>query len=199
MPRHPDPHLEERILKVAHHLWSKDGGKGLTLRAVALAAGTTTPTVYKRFRNRDELVRALLRRVQVELFELLQSCKDLEEAGEAYLDFAFSRPHEYQLFFSEWARTPAVRQPQVNVEFVKQRLADLLGGVPDDHTGKVWVLASLLHGMASLWISGQFSDELLPELRSRIKPTIRALLEEWKSQPDRGTRASETQFHIGLG
>ena len=43
MPRHPDPDLEERILKAAHALWRRGGDKALTMRVVARAAGTNTP------------------------------------------------------------------------------------------------------------------------------------------------------------
>ena len=61
MPRHPDPDLEDRILKAAHRLWQKGGEKSLTMRAVARAAGTNTPAVYRRFKDRHDLVRGLLR------------------------------------------------------------------------------------------------------------------------------------------
>ena len=50
MPRHPDPEVERRILTAASRLWARGGEKTLTMRAVAKAAGTTTPTVYERYR-----------------------------------------------------------------------------------------------------------------------------------------------------
>jgi len=46
MPPHADQLLEERILKAAQRLWRTRGEHGLTLRAVAREAGSTTPTVY---------------------------------------------------------------------------------------------------------------------------------------------------------
>jgi AcrR family transcriptional regulator len=49
MPRHPDPFLEGQILDAAAGLWRKGGDKALTIRAVAQAAHTTTPTIYRRF------------------------------------------------------------------------------------------------------------------------------------------------------
>ncbi len=60
MPRKADAQLEDRILDAAYELWSKRGEKALTMRAVARAAGTTTPTVYKRFEDKRDLL-ALLR------------------------------------------------------------------------------------------------------------------------------------------
>ena len=59
MPRHPDPDLEQHILGAASRLWSRGGERALTMRAVAKAAGTTTPTVYERYRDRDAILRAL--------------------------------------------------------------------------------------------------------------------------------------------
>ena len=59
MPRHPDPELEQRILDAASRLWARGGEKGLTMRAVAKAAGTTTPTVYERYHDRDDILRSL--------------------------------------------------------------------------------------------------------------------------------------------
>ena len=71
MPRQPDPHLQERILNAAQKLWKKGADETLTMRAVAQAAGTNTPAVYRRFRNREEILRALLRRIQQDVVEAL--------------------------------------------------------------------------------------------------------------------------------
>jgi TetR/AcrR family transcriptional regulator, cholesterol catabolism regulator len=69
MPPHADQLLQERILKTAQRLWRTRGESGLTLRAVAREAGTTTPTVYKRFRNKQALRKALAERVRLQLNE----------------------------------------------------------------------------------------------------------------------------------
>ena len=52
MPRQIDPEVEGRIIQAARKLWHKGGEKALSMRAVAKAAGTNTPAVYRRFRNR---------------------------------------------------------------------------------------------------------------------------------------------------
>jgi AcrR family transcriptional regulator len=59
VPRQSDPYLEQNILEAASRLWARGGEKSLTMRAVAKAAGTTTPTVYERFRDRDDILRGL--------------------------------------------------------------------------------------------------------------------------------------------
>src|SRR5258708_15012510 len=92
MPRHPDPELEERILHAAQKLWKRGGEKSLTMRAVARAAGTDTPAVYRRFKDRRDLVRALMRRTQENLRERLQAGESIEEMAEAYVEYALHHP-----------------------------------------------------------------------------------------------------------
>ena len=87
MPPIADRKLEERVLKAAQRLWRTHGDKGLTLRAVARAAGTTTPTLYKRFRDKKALRLALALRVRDELNAELFSCSSLEEVYRRYLRY----------------------------------------------------------------------------------------------------------------
>ncbi|MGA9307559.1 MAG: helix-turn-helix domain-containing protein, partial [Candidatus Sulfotelmatobacter sp.] len=67
MPRRADPDLEDKILDAAQKLWKKGGEKALTMRTVARAAGTNTPSVYRRFRDRDDILRGLLQRIRWEI------------------------------------------------------------------------------------------------------------------------------------
>ena len=60
MARHSDPDLEARILQAARRLWHKGGESALSMRAIAKAAGTNTPAMYRRFRTRADILRALV-------------------------------------------------------------------------------------------------------------------------------------------
>lgn len=102
MPPSPDKNLEERILKAAQRLWRVRGPRGLTLRAVAQEAGTTTPTVYKRFGNKQALQIALALRFRQQLNEELFSAATLEEIPARYVGFAEQHPNEYQMLWSTW-------------------------------------------------------------------------------------------------
>ena len=88
MPRHPDPEVEKRILTAASRLWARGGEKALTMRAVASAAETTTPTVYERYRDRADILRALRLQTRRQLFAALNPTRTLSEAVQQYLDFA---------------------------------------------------------------------------------------------------------------
>ncbi len=67
MPRKPDARLEGRILDAAYRMWSKRGERALTMRAVARASGTTTPTLYERFSNKGRLLALLRRRARLKI------------------------------------------------------------------------------------------------------------------------------------
>src|SRR5258707_29113 len=88
MPRHADPKVEGRVVEAARKLWHKGGEKALSMRAVAKLAGTNTPALYRRFRNREDILKALVRSYQQQLFHLIQSCNSLQEVARSYLEVA---------------------------------------------------------------------------------------------------------------
>ena len=108
MPRQADPELEQRILDAACRLWSRGGGKALTMRAVAQSAGTTTPTVYERYHDRDDILRAVRIRTRVELFAALSRTRSLRQACERYLQFALEHRHAYEMLFDGFAQPPSL-------------------------------------------------------------------------------------------
>lgn len=99
MPRHPDPELEQRILGAASRLWARGGEKSLTMRAIAKAAGTTTPTVYERYRDREDILRALRLKTRSELFSALSRTRTLREAVQRQLEFALENSYAYEVLF----------------------------------------------------------------------------------------------------
>jgi AcrR family transcriptional regulator len=152
MPRHVDPDVERRIVLAARKLWHKGGEKSLSMRAVALAAGTNTPAVYRRFRNRADILRALVELYQKELFDALEPCRSLQEMGECYLQFALRSPKEYMLLMSAQPGRRRVDRPNLNLAL--HRCAQWFGGRPEQYVPLVHAMVSLLHGHVMLKISG---------------------------------------------
>jgi AcrR family transcriptional regulator len=184
MPRRPDPDLEDRILDAAHALWKRGGEKALTMRAVARAADSNTPAVYRRFKNRRDIVRALLRRIQVDIGSHLLRCRTVEEMGESYLDYALSHRHEYELFYAHardlvpaarTGRRRPIRESRPNLGLMEKRLAERLGGPPRKHTGLALALWASAHGTAMMLIS-----EVIPghdaAVRKAFTAAVRALM-----------------------
>jgi len=152
MPPIPDKQLEERILMAARRLWREQGETGLTLRGVAHAAGTTTPTVYKRFRNKEAIRLALALRVRAELIADVFASSSLEEVCQRYLAYAEANPHEYQLLRLSWPQFYAPGLPRPGRVWVSAQMAARFGGPPGDYGQIVDALFMLCHGASSLLI-----------------------------------------------
>jgi len=160
LPRHPDPQLEQRILEAASRLWARAGEKGLTMRAVAKVAGTTTPTVYERYRDRDDILRALRLQTRTELFDDLSRTQTLRQACQRHLEFALEHPHAYELLFDGVGQPPSLLEPWPSFNLMRQRVTGILGGSARQHTRLMLSLWSLLHGAAMLIIRGRFDGPL---------------------------------------
>ena len=150
MPRQPDPDLEQHILEAASRLWARGGEKSLTMRAVAKAARTTTPTVYERFRDREDILRALRLKTRQELFNRLSPTRTLAQACQVYLEFALQHREAYGVLFDAIAQPPSLYEPWPSFNLFRQRLARRLGGTPRTHTRLMLSLWALMHGTAML-------------------------------------------------
>jgi len=184
VPRQPDPDLEERILKAARMLWKKGGEKALTLRAVAQAAGTNTPAVYRRFQNRDDILRAVMQRVRMDLAAIVESVSSPEEACEKGLDYALSHPREYQLFFqkeyelfySPRSNHTGIKPGRPAMESLKRKLAEKLGGSAEDHGKLAWALFMIVHGAAMLLIAKTILPKDADQARAVFTASVAALI-----------------------
>src|SRR5260370_6301083 len=146
MPRIADKNLEDRILEAAQRLWRTRGDKSLTLRAVAREAGTTTTTVYKRFRNKEALLIALAERVRGRISKEATSAASIEECLSRFLGFAEKHPHEYKLLWG-----PALNEiyapgrPRPVKTWLQEKLAERFGGHPEDYETTYVALFLMLH------------------------------------------------------
>lgn len=150
MPRRPDVGVEGRIVDAAYRIWSQAGEPGLTMRAVARAAGTTTPTLYQRFRDKRDLKHFLEERARQKLYEALQPAKTGTDACRNALDFISSHMNEYRLLTTDWGIRYAENVPMRSYDYLKQVLAKELGGRAADHEELAFQLFALVHGTALL-------------------------------------------------
>jgi AcrR family transcriptional regulator len=153
MPPISDKHLEERILKAARKLWRTRGEDGLTLRAVAHEAGTTTPTLYKRFRNKQALRLALAYRFREELNAELFSSRTLEEVHRRFLRYAEENPHEYELLGQSWGQFFSPGNPRPGRAWVLTQMGARFGGKPEDYGPAFDAMFLMCHGTATLLIA----------------------------------------------
>src|SRR5260370_28366171 len=97
MPRKADARLEGRILDAAYRIWSRRGEHALTMRAVANASGTRTPTLYERFSNKEDLLSLLRRRARLNLFSAIKSSRTPAVGCRRVLAFFLAHPTDYPL------------------------------------------------------------------------------------------------------
>ena len=194
MPRRPDPDLEALILKAAQKLWRRGGEKALTMRAVAREARTNTPSVYRRFRTREDILRALLQRIRLDLAALLENAPSAEEGCEQYLDFAVSHPHEYtllyqqeyDLFYSARSQRAGARPAgRPSREALRRKLMERLGPSPDDHEGLLIALWMVVHGTAMLLIAKTIVPKDTAAARAVFTALVARLLQAEPSTRER--------------
>ena len=176
MPRKADPHLEERILDAAYRLWARGGEKALTMRAVARAAKTTTPTVYQHFRDKREVMRHLCRRAQQDLYSAVQPARSLAEFCRGVLGFALLHPQKYRLMAGGWTARFDVGEPAPSFDLLKRRLAERLGRSPRQHLRLALELAALVHGAVIALLEGGGRNGIGAELRRACLDGCEALV-----------------------
>jgi AcrR family transcriptional regulator len=176
LPRQADPQLEQRILDAACRLWSRGGEKALTMRGVAKAAGTTTPTLYERYRDRDDILRALRIQTRTELFAALSRTQSLTHGCERYLEYALDHPHAYEVLFDGFAQPPSLHEPWPSFNLLRFRLAQRLGGTPRKHTRLMLSVWSLLHGTAMLLIRGDVAGPLRAQMFHACLDAVEAII-----------------------
>ena len=165
MPRKADLRLESRILDAAYQMWSSRGEDALTMRAVARASGTTTPTLYERFSNKDDLLALMRQRARRNLFVAIKPSRTAVQACQRVLDFFAAHPNDYRLISEDWALAFARKEHMPSFEFLKQLLANQFGGASAKQTPLALALVALLHGTATLLHSVNVHRKLSRDFR----------------------------------
>jgi AcrR family transcriptional regulator len=187
VPRLPDPSLENRILDAAQKLWKKGGEHALTMRAVARAAGTNTPAVYRRFRDREDILHSLLERIRLEIAGVIEGARSPEQGCERYVDYALQHPHEYELFYQHMyemdrsARSGRARSADVDHparDAMRHKLKERFGESQDAEEALLTALWMLAHGAAALLISRAIRPEKAKAARQALTAAVAALLKE---------------------
>ena len=177
MPRKADTHLEGRIVDAAYQLWSKGGGHALTMRAVARAAGTTTPTLYERFSDKHDLIMFLRVRARERMFAALQPARSTAEACRLGLEFTLTNGNEYLLLTSDWAERFARKERMPSFEFIQEKLAADLGGVAADFLELAMALVAQVHGAALLLLGEEVEAGIAEQLKSACLEACQVLIE----------------------
>lgn len=106
-PRLHDESTRERLLQVAEGLAAREGSDAVTVRGVAVTAGTSTRAIYSLFGSRDGILGALYSRAFLTLTRAVDSVpttrhpmRDLVHAGvDGFRSYALAHPNLFRLVF----------------------------------------------------------------------------------------------------
>lgn len=165
----PDRTSVAAIVAAGQHILEDDGLGAVTMAAVAARVGVRAPSLYKRVRNRDELIRLIAESISADLGNHLAAADPGTAAAEPRArlssimrelrSFARERPAAYCLIF-----TPLGTGDELSPEVLESTSAPLFDIVatlvdPDHVLQAARTLTAWATGFISMEISGAFRLE----------------------------------------
>jgi len=176
MPRTPDPRLEERIVSAAMRLLDRGGEDAITMRAVALEAETTTPTIYERFPDREALLRRVAERGTDEVFSLLQPFGRVEKMCREYLRFSCAHPRRFDMTVEIFGARFVAGEPRPVFDLFKSRLTKEIGVTGRRCEDLALAIASLFVGTARGMVAAGTNTRHARDLQRTSLGALRLLL-----------------------
>ncbi|HLS13977.1 MAG TPA: TetR/AcrR family transcriptional regulator [Beutenbergiaceae bacterium] len=187
-PRRYDEELRRRLLEVASEAISKQGPQGVSLRAIAGRAGTTTAAVYALFGGREQLIEAVAAEGFTRFGAHLDATPrtadpsaDLLTLGLTYRTSALADPHFYRVMFSGTVTVPAADSAPT-FSTLRDAVRRLVGGPADIVEQRSYQLWSLVHGLVDLELGGYLPGDGA-ERAERYRQTLNALGPALLGQP----------------
>lgn len=148
---------ETAIIAAARRLVRQNGVDGLSMRDVADAVGIRAPSLYKRFDNRESLLRAVRAQAQdefeavlVKAAEGLPPAQALTKIAGAYRDFARRKPRIYRILH----RAELAPDGDVAPGITRSVVTALVG---EAHAAQASAcICAFLHGFVTLELDGVF-------------------------------------------
>lgn len=150
MPRKADPNLERTIIDAAIRLLEKGGLEAITMREVAKAARTTTPTLYERFADRDALLRAVTDVFRDQLSRQFDVHDSIEQMGDKFLQFCIENPNAIELLIERMAQNLKSSTKGPVFQMVRTNLVKLNGFTPKQAEELTVATTSTMVGAALL-------------------------------------------------
>jgi AcrR family transcriptional regulator len=189
-PREHDEATRERLLQAAERLSATKGFEGVTVRAVAAEADTSTRAVYALFSSKEGLEQALHQAMFTRLRDLLQASPrsgdprhDLLELAFAYRRWAVERPQRYALAMHRFVGRSARPRSEEGLAVSRAALDELRQAVVRAHEAGVLgdrepedvvaQMRAVVHGLAEFENLGLLG----PDPEARWRSTIAAQLD----------------------
>jgi AcrR family transcriptional regulator len=185
---------KKAILETAMEMYMKEGFENLSIRAIANRMEYSVGTIYLYYKDRAELINALMEEGFKKLVRAYESIKfdgtpltDLRKIMLKYMEFGFKNPEYYELMFlmTKPPRTPRRQEDYPSGMASYKALADIVDNCikaklisydkPDVASLHIW---GFMHGLVSLHIKRRLlpQDDPEPAFLSRsIDRFIRAI------------------------
>jgi len=167
--------LKERIASAAQDLYLKDGLDGVSMRKVADVVGVSAPSIYRHFRNKDELLSEIviagLHILEGYLLPALEAetpLKRLNALIDRYLDFALEQPKYFDFAFL----IPTPQSERIPEEMAKHNWATFQMAVEqvaqcmeqgefrrDDPLSVALTIWAEVHGLVTLFRLSRFGQD----------------------------------------
>lgn len=170
--------LREEILDVSKELLLKHGFSKISMRKIAKKADVTATSIYLHFKNKDDLLLALVEESIANLNRVLRNALDeadspieqLKSLADAYVGYAMENPQEYEIIYmvrpEEMPKYPKEKFQQV------REIYELLAGIiqrgkernlfdVEDPLVSAYTLWAQIHGVVSV-ILGKRLDTRVP-------------------------------------
>lgn len=160
----PDRTSVDEIVQAGRDILESGGPAGLTMHAVAERVGVRAPSLYKRVRNRDDLLRLITRATVHDLGERLAAVEagvdahaELASMAHAIRAFAHTRPAGFALIFAPRtaAGGPDLESLSLAVAPVL-RVASTLAGA-EHSLEAARTLTAWAYGFISMELAGAFN------------------------------------------
>ncbi len=177
MPRKADPNLENVIVTAATRLLDKHGLEAVTMRDVAAAAGTTTPTLYERFVDRDALLVGILDHCAYEMAARMQITRNLHSMCEVFLDYFIEYPNRIHLIHTVWPQTVSTERKRPTYDLAVERLKKQHGHSHKQAEDIAQALMAILLGTAMMMVGAGTKTKFSDDSRRRAVKSIKKLAE----------------------
>ena len=160
----PDRTSLDEIVDAARDLLEADGADGLSMRSVADRVGVRAPSLYKRVRSRDDLLRLVAEATVDELGERLDAAAEgaggdavsrLTDLARALRAFAHERPAAYRLIFSPPSGVVLAPETLARATAPLFALTAELAG-PDDSLEAARTVTAWATGFIAMELAGSF-------------------------------------------
>jgi len=151
------------IITAARQLIEQAGLEALSMHTLAAAVGIRPPSLYKRFQDRDAIIRAVQQAEFADLETQIAAvatgespAADLRAIARSHWQFAHARPHIYKIIFAASPKTEAV-DIAVRVSALKPMFEACTRLVGSAHAlMAARTLTAYVHGFATMEIAGAF-------------------------------------------